>query len=226
VVNFIWKSVDRFNTEDFMKDAPTHTSEPVVTYQETITAESPEVLSKSANKHSRLFCTAVPLREEIQKLFDVETVGPGMDIKERSKILSDHPAFGWEEASTPQKIWCLDDIIGPNIFCERTVGVAYLSEVKDSVVGGFKWACNEGPMREERVRGLKMWLNDIILHAGAIHRGMGQISPTSRRATYAGIYLAQPALLEPIFLFEYHLRSATGGYYLQCHAHLQGVCVR
>jgi elongation factor 2 len=187
--------------EDFMKGAPIHTSEPVVTYQETITAESTEVLSKSANKHNRLFCTAVPLSEEIQKLFDDETVAPGMDIKERSKILRDHPAFGWEEASTPQKIWCFgDDNIGPNIFCERTVGVAYLSEVKDSVVGGFKWACNEGPMCEERVRGLKMWLNDIVLHADAIHRGMGQISPTSRRVMYAGIYLAQPALLEPIFL--------------------------
>jgi elongation factor 2 len=86
------------------------------------------------------------------------------------------------------------------VFCERTVGVAYLNEIKDSVVGGFKWACNEGPLCEERVRGLKMWLNDVTLHADAIHRGMGQISPTSRRVTYAGIYLASPAVLEPIFL--------------------------
>ena len=187
--------------EDFMKGAPIHTSEPVVTYQETITTDSPEVLSKSANKHNRLFCVGTPLSEEIQKLFDEETVGPSMDVKERSKILRDHPAFGWEEASTPQKIWCFGhDNIGPNIFCERTVGVAYLQEIKDSVVGGFKWACNEGPMCEEKVRGLKMWLNDVTLHADAIHRGMGQISPTSRRVTYAAIYLAKPALLEPIFL--------------------------
>jgi len=148
-----------------------------------------------------LFCTAVPLSDEVQKLFDDETVTAGMDVKERTKILREHPAFGWEEASTPQKIWCFGhDNIGPNVFCERTVGVAYLSEIKDSVVGGFKWACNEGPMCEERVRGLKMWLNDVTLHADAIHRGMGQISPTSRRVTYAAIYLAKPALLEPIFL--------------------------
>jgi len=124
-----------------------------------------------------------------------------MDIKERSKILREHPAFGWEEAATPQKIWCFgDDNIGPNIVTEKTVGVAYLTEIKDSVVGGFKWACNEGPMCEERVRGLKLVVNDVTLHADAIHRGMGQISPTSRRVTYAGIYLASPALLEPIFL--------------------------
>jgi len=187
--------------DDFMKGAPITTSEPVVTYCETVTTESAEVLSKSANKHNRLFCTAQPLSEEICQLFDEEVVGPGMDVKDRSKILREHPAFGWEEAATPQKIWCFgDDGIGPNIMTERTVGVAYLTEIKDSVVGGFKWACNEGPMCEERVRGLKMIVNDVTLHADAIHRGMGQISPTSRRVTYAGIYLANPALLEPIFL--------------------------
>lgn len=187
--------------EDFMKGAPLITSDPVVTYNECVTSESVEVLAKSANKHNRLFCTVLPLSEEVCKLFDDETVGPGMDPKDRSKVLREHPAFGWEEASTPQKIWCFGhDNIGPNIMCERTVGVAYLTEIKDSVVGGFKWACNEGPMCEERVRGLKMWLNDVTLHADAIHRGMGQISPTARRVTYAGIYLANPALLEPVFL--------------------------
>lgn len=195
-----------------MKGAPISTSEPVVTYNECVTTESPEVLSKSANKHNRLFCVAQPLSEEICALFDDNTVGPGMDPKERSKILREHPAFGWEEASTPQKIWCFgDDNIGPNVMTERTVGVAYLSEIKDSVVGGFKWACNEGPMCEERVRGLKMIVNDVTLHADAIHRGMGQISPTSRRVTYAGIYLAQPALMEPIFLVNITCPSAIVG---------------
>lgn len=187
--------------DDFMKGAPIHTSEPVVTFCETITKESSEVLSKSANKHNRLFATAMPLSDEICALFDENVVTPGMDVKERSKILREHPAFGWEEAATPQKIWCFgDDGIGPNIVTERTVGVAYLTEIKDSVVGGFKWACNEGPMCEERIRGLKLVINDVTLHADAIHRGMGQISPTSRRVTYAGVYMAEPALLEPIFL--------------------------
>ena len=187
--------------EDFMKGAPLITSDPVVTYNETVTKESVEVLAKSANKHNRLFCVAQPMSEEICALFDEGVVAPGMDPKERSKILRENPAFGWEEAATPQKIWCFgDDQIGPNVYVERTVGVAYLTEIKDSVVGGFKWACNEGPMCEERIRGLKVWLNDVTLHADAIHRGMGQISPTSRRVVYAGIYLAAPTLLEPIFL--------------------------
>jgi elongation factor 2 len=187
--------------DDFMKGSPISTSEPVVTYCETITTVSTEALSKSPNKHNRLFCTAEPLSEAIHKMFDDETIGPNMDIKERSKLLREHPAFGWEEAATPQKIWCFgNDNIGPNIMCERTTGVAYLNEIKDSVVGGFKWACNEGPLCEEKVRGVKLWLNDVVLHADAIHRGMGQISPTARRVTYAAMMLAKPTLFEPIFL--------------------------
>merc|ERR1712216_1107263 len=62
---------------------------------------------------------------------------------------------------------------------------------------------------EERVRGLKMWVNDVVLHADAIHRGMGQISPTSRRVTYAGIYQAKPCLMEPIFLVNHATLSAS-----------------
>merc|ERR1711943_162290 len=45
-----------------------------------------------------------------------------------------------------------------------------------------------------------MWVNDVVLHADAIHRGMGQISPTSRRVTYAGILTGSPTLVEPMFL--------------------------
>lgn len=198
--------------DDFMKGAPITTSEPVVTYCETISDTSPEVLAKSANKHNRLFCTAEPLSAEIQALFDDDVCSPNMDVKDRSKMLRENPLFGWEEASTPQKIWCFGhDQIGPNVMSERTVGVAYLNEIKDSVVGGFKWACNEGPMCEERVRGLKMWVNDVVLHADAIHRGMGQISPTSRRVTYAGIYLAKPCLLEPVFLVNITCPQAITG---------------
>jgi elongation factor 2 len=198
--------------DDFMKGAPLITSDPVVTYNETVTKESPEVLSKSANKHNRLFCTAYPLSEEIQGLFDENVVSAEMDPKERSKILKENPAFQWEEASAPQKIWCFGhDGIGPNVFLDRTVGIAYLTEIKESVVGGFKWACHDGPMCEERIRGLKMYLNDVTLHADAIHRGMGQISPTARRVTYAGVYLGGAALLEPIFLVNITCPTAIVG---------------
>jgi len=188
--------------EDFMKGAPLNITPPVVTYNECITVNSTkECLSKSANKHNRIFSIVSPINDEVCHMFDEGILDPQMDIKERSKLLREHPALGWEEASAPTKIWCFgNDLIGPNVVVEKTAGVAYLNEIKDSVVGGFKWACNEGPMCEEKLRGVKLIINDVHLHADAIHRGMGQISPTTRRVTYAGIYLAEPALQEPVFL--------------------------
>ena len=91
------------------------------------------------------------------------------------------------------------------------MGIAYLNEIKDSVVGGFKWACNEGALCEERIRGLHMKLNDVTLHADAIHRGMGQLSPCSRRVTYAGVYCGTPTLLEPVFLVNITCPTAITG---------------
>lgn len=187
--------------EDFMKGAPLNITPPVVTYNECITIKGAEALSKSANKHNRLFCYVEPMSDEVCGMFDEGILSPNMDIKDRTKLLREHPALGWEEAATPTKIWCFgEDQIGPNVVVEKTVGVAYLNEVKDSIVGGFKWSCHEGPLCEEKLRGVKLVINDVTLHADSIHRGMGQISPTARRATYAAIYLAKPALQEPVFL--------------------------
>lgn len=66
--------------------------DPVVTYKETITHESEHtmpILSKSANKHNRLWCTAEPLTDDLSKMIEDETCGPKTETKERSKILVD-----------------------------------------------------------------------------------------------------------------------------------------
>merc|ERR1711988_1619054 len=57
--------------EDFMGGAPIKISEPVVSYRETVTDESNIVcLSKSANKHNRLFCKAAPMPEGLPEAID------------------------------------------------------------------------------------------------------------------------------------------------------------
>lgn len=43
---------------------------------------------------------------------------------------------------------------------------------------------------------------DVVLHADAIHRGGGQVIPTTRRAIYAAALTAAPRVLEPVFLVE------------------------
>ena len=52
------------------------------------------------------------------------------------------------------------------------------------------------------MRGVRFNIHDVTLHADAIHRGGGQIIPTTRRVLYACMLTAQPRLLEPVYLVE------------------------
>ena len=53
-------------------------------------------------------------------------------------------------------------------------------------------ACGNGPMCDEQVRGICVKVLDVVLHADAIHRGMGQIMPTARRVVHACMLTASP----------------------------------
>merc|ERR1719503_307418 len=69
--------------------------DPVVTYKETITEESSQMcLSKSPNKHNRLFVKAEPLGDELSELIESEEIGPKTESKERTRRLVDE--FEWE----------------------------------------------------------------------------------------------------------------------------------
>lgn len=190
-------------------------SEPVVSYRETITAESKMTcLSKSANKHNRLFCVGMPLGDELTQEIDdgKHEVDPRHDVKLRARYLADN--HGWD-VTEARKIWCYGpDGTGPNLFVDVTKGVSYLNEIKESVVGGFQWATKDGVLCGEGVRGMRVNLLDVVLHADAIHRGMGQIMPTARAVTYACQLTASPGLMEPVFLADIQVpQDAVGGCY-------------
>ena len=54
-----------------------------------------------------------------------------------------------------------------------------------------------------------MQINDVVLHADAIHRGGGQIIPTCRRVLYATVLAADPRLCEPVYLVEIQVPMRT-----------------
>ncbi|KAI3426362.1 hypothetical protein D9Q98_008734 [Chlorella vulgaris] len=199
--------------DDFMGGAEIRVSEPVVAFRETVSAASDHtVMSKSPNKHNRLYLQARPLEDGLSEAIDEGKVGPRDDPKIRSKILSEE--FGWDK-EIAKKIWCFGpDTTGPNMFVDMTKGVQYLNEIKDSVVAAFQWATKEGVMAEENMRGIAFEIWDVVMHADAIHRGGGQIIPTARRAMYAAQLTAQPRLLEPTYLVEIQCpEQAMGGVY-------------
>ncbi|CCU77028.1 unnamed protein product [Blumeria hordei] len=192
---------------------PLRISDPVVSYRETVRSTSRmTALSKSPNKHNRLYMVAQPLDEEVSLAIEAGKITPRDDVKTRARLLADD--FGWD-VTDARKIWCFGpDTNGPNLLVDQTKAVQYLNEIKDSVGSGFQWAMKEGPVTEEPMRSCRFNIMDVTLHADAIHRGGGQIIPTARRVLYASILLAEPALQEPIFLVEIQVpEGALGGVY-------------
>ncbi|KIV81094.1 elongation factor 2 [Exophiala sideris] len=192
---------------------PLKISDPVVSYRETVGGESSmTALSKSPNKHNRLYVIAAPLGEEVSKDIEAGKINPRDDFKARARVLADD--HGWD-VTDARKIWGFGpDTTGPNLLIDQTKAVQYLNEIKDSFVSGFQWATREGPIAEEPLRGVRFNIMDVTLHADAIHRGGGQIIPTARRVLYASTLLADPGLQEPVFLVEIQVpEQAMGGIY-------------
>lgn len=142
---------------------PIKKSDPVVSYRETVNEESEIMcLSKSPNKHNRLFMKCQPFPDGLAE--DIEGVGllnpffffkfnsiiwfyiqgqvnPRDEFKARARYLGEKYEYDVTEA---RKIWAFGpDGTGPNLLIDCTKGVQYLNEIKDSVVAGFQWATKE-----------------------------------------------------------------------------------
>lgn len=192
---------------------PIKVSDPVVSYRETVSEESDQVcLSKSPNKHNRLYMKAVPMPDGLPEDIDSGKITPSQELKERARYLAE--TYGYDPTEA-RKIWCFGpEGNGPNVVMDCTKAVQYLNEIKDSVVAGFQWASKEGVLCEENMRGVRFNVLDVTLHADAIHRGGGQIIPTARRCFYACVLTAKPRLLEPVYLCEIQCpETAVGGIY-------------
>jgi elongation factor 2 len=170
-------------------------------------------LSKSPNKHNRLFMKARPLPDGMAQKIEDGDITSKMEAKERAKKMCElYPELDVNEM---RKIWCFGpEVHGPNIVSDVSKGVQYLNEIADSVIAGFQWASKEGVLCDENMRGCRYDIHDVTLHADAIHRGGGQVIPTARRVLYACQLSAEPRLMEPIYQVEIQCpENAVGGIY-------------
>lgn len=188
-------------------------SDPVVSYRETITEESNKMcLSKSPNKHNRLYMKGNIMPDGLAQDIEDGKVTPRDEPKARSRYLQDEYEI---DPNDSRRIWCFGpEVTGPNYVVDVSKGVQYLNEIQDSVVAGFQWASKEGVLADENMRGCRYDIHDVTLHADAIHRGGGQIIPTARRVLFACQLTAAPKLLEPVYLVEIQCpQDAAGGIY-------------
>merc|ERR1711933_30778 len=196
--------------EDYMKGADVRVSEPVVSFGETIDSitgydeKHPKIcVSKSPNKHNRLYMYAEPLTDDFVAAVDdgeIQLVSAS-EMKKFGRMPADE--YNWDIGAA-RKIWtfgCPPDALA-NCVVDVTKGVQFLNEIKDHVVGAFMQVTTGGVLCDEVMRGMRFNITDVKLHADAIHRGAGQIMPCAKKVFSACQIASGPRLLEPMYLVD------------------------
>ncbi|MGA9151522.1 MAG: elongation factor EF-2 [Candidatus Nitrosopolaris sp.] len=172
------------------------TTQPLINYRETIRGKAGPIMSKSPNKHNKIFMRVEPLGEEIIELIRTRQIREDMDKKEMAKILREK---GWS-ADEARNVAALD--VSGNILLDETKGVQFIQESMDSIKSGFEDVLYSGPIAHETVRGVKFVLHHFVPHEDPAHRGLAQLMPATRRSMLGSMLIADPVLLEPILGIE------------------------
>jgi elongation factor 2 len=185
------------------------TTQPLINYRETIRAKAGPVMSKSPNKHNKIFMRVEPLPDDILDMIRTGKIKEDMDKKEMAKILREK---GWS-ADEARSVAAVD--VSGNMLIDETKGVQFLQESMDSIRSGFDDVIHNGPIAHETVRGVKYVLHHYVPHEDPAHRGLAQLMPATRRSMLGSMLIADPVLLEPILGVEVkcpqELIGAVGG---------------
>ncbi len=173
-------------------------SKPIVMYRETISRSyrGPPVMGKSPNKHNRLWVTIERLSDEVIEAIRTGKISEMQKREERQKILMKE--FGWPADDARNLI----AIEGTNVLVNRIKGRQFVEEVIDHIKSGFRDAVNSCALAKEPAYGLKINLEDVLIHEDPVHRGPAQIMPMTWRPIWGCFLLCEPKLLEPILSFE------------------------
>ena len=172
------------------------TSQPLINYRETIRAKAGPIMSKSPNKHNKIFMRVEPLGEDIIELIRTRHIREDMDKKEMAKVLREK---GWN-ADEARSVAAVD--VSGNVLLDETKGVQFIQESMDSIKSGFEDVIYSGPLAHETVRGVKFVLHHFVPHEDPAHRGLAQLMPATRRSMLGSMLIADPVLLEPILGIE------------------------
>ncbi len=173
------------------------TSPPIINYREAVRGSAGPIMSRSPNRHNKIFIQVEPLDPHIVELIRNGTLNEMTDKKGIQKTLRDN---GWtlghgQVASSPSTR-------GATCSPRRPKGVQYLQESMDSIRAGFEDIMENGPLAYELCRGVKATLTHYVPHEDPAHRTYAQLMPATRRAVLGAMLMANPTLLEPILAIE------------------------
>ena len=172
------------------------TSQPLVNYRETIVSSAGPIMSKSPNRHNKIFVRVEPLSEDVIDLIRNGKLTENTDKKTVASLLREQ---GWEAGEAKGVVAVHSN---GNLMVEVTKGVQFLQESLDSMRSGFEDVMQNGPLAYEYCRGLKIILHHYVPHEDPAHRTFAQLMPATRRAILGGLLSAQTTMLEPILGIE------------------------
>jgi elongation factor 2 len=172
------------------------TTQPLINYRETIRAKAGPIMSKSPNKHNKIFMRVEALPDDVLDMIRTGKLKEDMDKKEMARMLREK---GWE-ADEARSVAAIDT--SGNMLIDETKGVQFLHESMDSIRSGFDDVIHSGPIAHEAVRGIKFVLHHYVPHEDPAHRGLAQLMPATRRSMLGAMLIADPVLLEPILGIE------------------------
>jgi len=172
------------------------TSEPLINYRETVTGSCEPIMSKSPNRHNKIFMKVEPLEPEVANML---RTGEISDMKSKEFVAEKLKEVGWDR-DTIKRIMKLDS--RGNILINGTKGVQFVQESTDSINTGFEEVMKEGPLCREQMRGCKFIFTHFVPHEDTAHRGLSQLGPASRRACMGALLTAGTTVLEPTLAIE------------------------
>ncbi|MDA7942242.1 MAG: elongation factor EF-2, partial [Nitrosopumilus sp.] len=172
------------------------TSEPLINYRETVRGGCDAVMSKSPNRHNKIFMRVEPLEPEIAHML---RTGEISDMKDKKLVSDLLKKAGWD-TDTIKRVMRLDS--RGNVLINGTKGVQFVQESTDSINSGFDDVMKEGPLCREQMRDCKFIFTHFVPHEDTAHRGLSQLGPASRRACMGALLTAGTAVLEPMLAIE------------------------
>ncbi|QLH10984.1 elongation factor EF-2 [Nitrosarchaeum sp. AC2] len=172
------------------------TSEPLINYRETVKGTCEPIMSKSPNRHNKIFMKVEPLEPAIAHML---RTGEISDMKDKKVVADLLKGAGWD-TDTIKRIMKLDP--RGNVMINGTKGVQFIQESTDSINSGFEEVMKEGPLCKEQMRDCKFIFTHFVPHEDTAHRGLSQLGPASRRACMGALLTAGTTILEPMLAIE------------------------
>jgi elongation factor 2 len=149
-------------------------SQPRVAYRETVTRKGVPVIATSPNRQNKFKVQAEPLNGESAHLIEIDT---------DPRVIEN--AFDVDEHR--------------NVLAARTEAERQIRDVAASIVAGYRFACNAGPLCGEPLRHVNFTILNAEISKKPEYRDGSEITHGMGKAIFGSVLASAPILLEPIY---------------------------